>query len=92
MHFAIRQGYYEATTELELAWFFNIRQAPFESYDQAPGSRAEITQHHTGIANIILEKIHEHIATFKDYPPRQESATLKIDALIESFTRSSGKR
>ncbi|GLS34113.1 C-terminal region of aryl-sulfatase [Mesorhizobium albiziae] len=40
LHFASRDGYYGPTTHLEVPWVFNIRQDPFESYDQAPGPRA----------------------------------------------------
>lgn len=92
LHFTLRDGYYGSSTHLELPWIFNLRQDPFESYDQAPGPRADITQHHTGIANILLDKIHEHLATFKEYPPRQEAATMDIDAMIASLTQSSTSR
>jgi arylsulfatase len=92
LHFSVRSGYYGATTELEIPWFFNIRQDPFESYDQAPGPRADISQHHSGIGNIILDKIHEHLATFKDFPPRQAAATLNIDALIATLARPATHR
>jgi len=40
-------GYYGSTEKLDAGWIFNIRQDPFESYDQAPGPRAAITQSHT---------------------------------------------
>jgi arylsulfatase A-like enzyme len=92
VHFSTRSGYYGSSTTLEIPWFFNIRQDPFESYDQAPGPRADISQRHTGIGNVILSKIHEHLATFAKYPPRQAAATLNIDALIETMTRSGAHR
>ncbi|MCJ8159557.1 arylsulfatase [Sphingomonas sp. LaA6.9] len=90
LHFATRNGYYGTTTELEIPWLFNIRQDPFETYDQAPGPRADVSQRKSGLMNIMLSKIHEHLATFEAYPPRQAATTLKIDDMIEKMTRVGG--
>jgi len=46
-HFFVRDGYYGHTTKLDIAYVFNVRQDPYESYDQAPGPRATITQQKT---------------------------------------------
>jgi arylsulfatase len=87
MHFVTRNGYYGVQTELEIPWFFNIRQDPFESYDQAPGPRALISQEHSGIGNIVLTLVAEHLATFNEFPPRQKATSLNIDKLMEQMTR-----
>ncbi|MDM0047447.1 hypothetical protein [Variovorax sp. J22R115] len=88
LHFATRTGYYGTKAELEIPWFFNIRQDPFESYDQAPGPRALVSQEHSGIGNIIITLVGEHLSTFKEFPPRQEGASLNIDSLMEKMMRS----
>jgi arylsulfatase len=43
LHFAVRDGYYGSTKSLEIPFFFNVRQDPFESYEQAPAPRAEVS-------------------------------------------------
>jgi arylsulfatase len=77
-HFAIRDGYYGATTKLEIPQLFNVRQDPFESYDQAPGPRATVTQQKTYLFNEFLERIGKHMATLQQYPPKQKSSSLSI--------------
>jgi arylsulfatase len=77
-HFAIRDGYYGSTTKLEIPQLFNVRQDPFESYDQAPGPRATVTQQKTYLFNEFLERIGKHMATLQKYPPRQKPSSLSI--------------
>lgn len=77
-HFATRDGYYGATTKLEIPLLFNVRQDPFESYDQAPGPRATVTQQKTYLFNEFLERIGKHMATLQQYPPKQKSSSLSI--------------
>ncbi|MEN5206555.1 arylsulfatase [Stenotrophomonas terrae] len=88
IHFTVRDGYYGSAKQLEIPWLFNIRQDPFESYEQAPGPRAEQSQHKSGIMNIMLHEMHEHLRTFKDYPPRQEASSLNIDEMIKKMAES----
>ena len=85
LHFATRDGYYGPTTQLEAPWVFNVRQDPFESYEQAPGPRATTTQHKTYLGRVINPIIAEHIASLRDYPPRQRPATLSIARRIEAL-------
>jgi arylsulfatase A-like enzyme len=92
IHFVTRSGYYGVQTELEIPWFFNIRQDPFESYDQAPGPRALISQEHSGIGNIVLTLVGEHLATFKEFPPRQKATSLNIDKLMDQMNQSTSTK
>lgn len=92
MHLVTREGYYGQSSELEIPWLFNVRQDPFESYDQAPGPRANVSQHKSGLLNIMINKITEHLGTFRDFPPRQEATSLKVDDMIEKITRTSAGR
>ena len=86
-HFSIRDGYYGATENLEIAWIFNIRQDPFESYEQAPGPRALIVQSHTYLLNEIGALLEEHLKSLKDFPPVQKGTSLSFDQMIESATK-----
>jgi arylsulfatase A-like enzyme len=85
VHFAIRDGYYGSTTTLEIPWLFNIRQDPFESFDQAPGPRANLSQHKSGLMEGIHGLLADHLGTFKQYPPRQKAASLNIDKTMEEM-------
>ena len=88
MHFYTRDGYYGTTTKLELPWIFNVHQDPFESYDQAPGPRAEVFQHKTYMFNAALERIGAHLKTFEEYPPSQASATLSVGEIVKGVMNS----
>jgi arylsulfatase len=77
-HFAIRDGYYGATTKLELPWLFNLRQDPHESYEQAPGPRATLSQQKTYLFNEIVDRLGAHAATLQKYPPKQRGSSLSI--------------
>lgn len=92
LHFATRDGYYGTTTATELPLFFNLRQDPFESYDQAPGPRAELSQHKTYLGAAVMSVIQAHLATLREYPPRQRAATLNVAKVIEAMMWSTGGR
>jgi arylsulfatase len=77
-HFFIRDGYYGHTTKLDIAHLFNVRQDPFESYDQAPGPRATLTQQKTWLYNAVLERLGRHMATLQEYPPKQTGSSLSV--------------
>lgn len=77
-HFVIRDGYYGSSTTLDLPQLFNLRQDPYESYDQAPGPRATISQQKTWIFNDITDRLSKHMATLQKYPPKQKGSSLKI--------------
>jgi arylsulfatase len=92
LHFTIRSGYYGSTIQLEMPWLFNLRQDPFESYDQAPGPRAELMQEHLGILGYVIALIQQHVATFKEHRPRQEATTIRIDSLLTKMSRTETNR
>lgn len=77
-HFLVRDGYYGATTRLEIPHLFNIRQDPHESYDQAPGPRATVTQQKTYLFNDFMERLQRHAGTLKQYPPVQKGSSLSL--------------
>ncbi|WP_444436216.1 arylsulfatase [Pseudomonas sp. A6] len=90
-HFYTRDGYYGSTTTLEMPWLFNIRQDPFESYDQAPGPRANLLQKKTYLFNRMTDAIVAHLKTFRDFPPAQKGVSLSFDQLKEQITKQAEK-
>jgi arylsulfatase len=77
-HFFTRDGYYGTTTKLDLPWLFNLRQDPYESYDQAPGPRATLSQQKTYLFNDIMDRLGRHMATLQKYPPKQKGSSLSV--------------
>ncbi|CAD5108424.1 arylsulfatase [Zestomonas carbonaria] len=86
-HFYTRDGYYGSTTTLEIPWLFNIRQDPFESYDQAPGPRTHMVQKKAHVFHAMTGLIVEHLKTFKEFPPAQEGMSLSFDKLKEQILK-----
>ena len=87
-HFFTRSGYYGVTTKLDIPWIYNVRQDPYESFDNAPGARATLTQHKTYAYNAILEILGAHMASLAKYPPRQKSTSLSISEMMEKIMSS----
>ncbi|MEH6912357.1 MAG: hypothetical protein V7459_17390 [Oceanicoccus sp.] len=83
LHFFTRENYYDSTTKLELPWIFNLRQDPYESYDQAPGPRADVLQKKTYLGNAALANLVAHIETLKKYPPSQKANSLSAAEMIK---------
>ena len=77
-HFFVRDGYYGTTTKLEIPWLFNVRQDPYESYEQAPGPRATLTQQKTYLFNDVMDRLGRHMATLQKYPPKQKGSSLSV--------------
>jgi arylsulfatase A-like enzyme len=77
-HFMTRDGYYGTTTKPDLAWLFNVRQDPYESYDQAPGPRATLTQQKTYLYNEVMDRLGRHMTTLQKYPPKQKGSSLSV--------------
>jgi hypothetical protein len=69
-------------------WVFNLRQDPFESYDQAPGPRAYTTQSHTYVGYQVQDIIEAHVKSLAEYPPVQRGTSLSMEAQIEQLTKS----
>ena len=77
-HFFVRDGYYGHTTKLDIAYLFNVRQDPYESYDQAPGPRATVTQQKTWLYNDVMTRLARHMATLQKYSPQQKGSSLSV--------------
>jgi arylsulfatase len=82
-HFATREGYYTPTVELEIPWLFNLRQDPFESYQQDPHPYGNLIQHKSWTFNVFTGEMMAHVQTLKDFPPTQKPSSLSIEKLVE---------
>jgi arylsulfatase len=82
-HFSTRDGYYGTTTKLEIPWVFNLRQDPFESYNQAPIPPGSLPQHKSWMFNVIVAKMGAHMKTLMEFPPSQKPTSLSIEKLID---------
>ena len=75
---SFRDGYYGHTTKLDIAYVFNVRQDPYESYDQAPGPRAD---DHPA-EDLAVQRCHGStrgtMATLQKYPPKQKGTSLSV--------------
>jgi arylsulfatase len=87
-HFSARDGYYGSTRKMEVPLLFNIRQDPFEGYEQAPGPMATLLQSHTYVGYQMQDLLEQHIKSFKDYPPVQKGTSLNIDEILQAVMRS----
>ncbi len=76
VHFFTRNGYYGTTTKMELPLLINIRQDPFEFFDQAPGPKATMIQQKQYVFHMAQDIIEEHTKTLRDFPPVQKGTSL----------------
>jgi arylsulfatase len=86
-HFYTRDGYYGATQKLEMAWFLNLRQDPFESYENAPGPRATLQQQKSYLPHTGVDLITGHLRTLQEYPPVQKGASLSVGEVMEQILK-----
>ena len=89
--FGTRDGYYGTSTTHPIPLLVNLRQDPFESYLQAPGPRAEISQRKTYMFNMVLETLYQHVGTLKAFPPTQKAASLDVNQIIQSLVAAGQK-
>jgi arylsulfatase len=87
MHFFTRDGYYGTTTKLEIPWLFNIRQDPFEYYDQVPGPRATLSQQKQYVFHYGTDLIVEHLKSLQEYPPAQKGTSLSADEIMQNIQK-----
>ena len=89
--FGTRDGYYGTSTTHPIPLLVNLRQDPFESYLQAPGPRAEISQRKTYMFNMVLETLLQHVGSLKAFPPTQKAASLDVNQIIQSLVAAGQK-
>jgi len=91
-HFYVRDGYYGASQKLEMAQVYNIRQDPFESYEQTPGPRATLQQQKMGQFHRGADLVVEHLNSLKDFPPAQKGASLSVGEVMEQILKGNNQQ
>lgn len=84
-HFRIRDGYYGSTEDLEIVRIYNVRQDPFESFDQFPRTLGQLPQHKSWMFNAILGRMTAHLMTLAENPPNQKGTSLSTNELVDSL-------
>ncbi|WP_297097616.1 arylsulfatase [uncultured Draconibacterium sp.] len=86
MHFATKERYYEDMVVHTMPQLFNLRKDPYEKYDGVYGF--ELIMHKSWVFQPAIGYLNEHLSSFKDFPPRQESASLDINKAIDAILKS----
>lgn len=84
-HFNQRNGYYGTKEKMEIVRIYNVRQDPFESFDQFPITLGQLPQHKSWMFNTILARIKGHMQTIAEYPPTQAGSSLSIAEMIKKM-------
>ncbi len=87
MHFATKQRYFDDMISHTMPQLFNLRKDPFETYDDITGFHQIMRK--SWVFQPAIGLLNEHLETFKEFPPRQEAASLDINKAIESILKSS---
>ncbi len=84
-HFQTRDGYYGVTTTMDILRLYNIRQDPFESFDQWPRTLGQLPQRKLWFFNSVMDGVTAHLQTLKDFAPTQHGSSLSIEKTINSI-------
>ncbi len=86
MHFATKERYFDDMVSHGMPMLFNLRKDPFESYDDITGFH--FVMHKSWVMQPAIGILNEHLVTFKDFPPRQEAASLDINKAIDKILQA----
>ncbi len=89
MHFATKERYFDDMVQHTMPQLFNLRKDPYEKYDDITGFHLVMAK--SWVMQPAIGLLTEHLMTFKDFPPRQASASLDINKAIEKIL-SAGTR
>ncbi len=82
MHFANKERYYSNMTQRTMPQLFNLRKDPYEKYDGEYGF--DLIMKKSWMLQPAISVLKENLATFKEFPPRQVSASLDVNTAISS--------
>ncbi|MBZ2169438.1 arylsulfatase [Marinobacter sp. F4216] len=88
IHFATKPGgrYYEDLVFHTMPKLFNLRKDPFEHYDGVTGFHQIMRK--SWVIQPVIAALTRHLESFKEFPPRQEAASLNINEAIEKAKSS----
>lgn len=86
MHFSVREKYYTNMTQLTLPQVYNLRKDPYEKYDGA--INFFMVMQKSWVLQPTLGLLRDHLASFKEFPPRQKGASLNVNEAIDKIMTS----
>ena len=69
---------------------FNIRSDPFERSEEEAGDYVKWFVEHMFVMVPAQSIVGQHLATFKDFPPRQRPGSFSIDQAMEMLMKQAG--
>ncbi len=90
MHFATKERYFDDLVKHTTPKLYNLRKDPFERYDDVIGFHTIMMK--SWLFQPFLALVREHIASFVDFPPRQEPASLDINEAIKKAQNAHKKK
>ena len=82
----------EPFTALRLPKLFNLRTDPYERADITSNTYYDWLLDHAPQLGLGVAVIQPFLATFKDFPPRQKTASFTIDQALEKISQAAGGR
>ncbi len=89
MHFATKERYFDDMVKHTMPQLFNLRKDPFEKYDDINGFH--LIMEKSWVMQPAIALLNKHLESFKDFPPRQEAASLDINEAIKKAKSGAGK-
>jgi len=73
-----------------LPWLYNLRTDPYERATITSNTYWDWYLDHVFLLTPAQAYVGKFLATFEDYPPRQEAASFTIDQVMKQFDRATG--
>lgn len=73
-------------TQLTLPQVYNLRKDPYEKYDGA--INFFMVMQKSWVLQPTLGLLRDHLASFKEFPPRQKGASLNVNEAIDKIMTS----
>ncbi len=90
MHFATKERYFDDMVSHTMPRLFNLRKDPFEHYDDITGFH--LIMEKSWVMQPAIGLLNDHLSTFKEYPPRQEAASLDINKAIDAILKAKARQ
>jgi arylsulfatase len=79
-------------TPLRVPLLFSVRSDPFERADHESGGYDRWFIDHVFVMVPAQAFVSQHIATYKDYPPRQKPGSFNLDRVLEKLQEASNQK
>jgi arylsulfatase len=76
----------EPYVKTRLPWLYNLRTDPYERASVTSNTYWDWYLNHVFLLVPAQEYVGHFLATFKEFPPRQEAASFTIDQVMERLT------